>query len=136
MHSTNIMDNMREQGLPPLQELIVEVDQYWMGNPLLEILAVNPKQDDDNQFLPRFGFNAGGEPVAGSQALWLAVLERAIRDYFDDPRHSHTKQARLWIHSPSTQAFSFVWYCEALHLDASYLRQLILKKEEHDDQGE
>jgi hypothetical protein len=72
-------------------------------------------------------FDAGGAALASPEtALLCAVLEDAFA-CLDDAQHPELKaDARHWFFSgPSRSVFSFLSLCEALDLDAAYIRETL-----------
>ena len=46
-----------------------------------------------------------------ARALWAAVIDQAVED-----------EDLEWIRDDSRRPFGFIWICEALDLDAEYMR--------------
>jgi hypothetical protein len=63
-------------------------------------------------------------PTQAIRDLWLAVLVRAIEDL---SHPSFSRPVVRWIEDKGVDPGSFEWVCEALGLDAGYLRQRLLK---------
>lgn len=60
--------------------------------------------------------------------LLQAVLGRGIRDAYGEcwlVSPVDKRNAQRWIHSDDNSAFSFMWICEHLELNAELLRKLI-----------
>lgn len=65
-------------------------------------------------------------PIFPERALWVAVLDRAVRDFSGiDAKFSQVRKAVLrhdaeaWFRSDSNASGSFRWVCEQLGVDAS-----------------
>ena len=68
-------------------------------------------------------------PLQGARLLMLAVLQDAIECYCRPPRE-HDQAARIlfeetraWVKSTDHATFSFESICDALDIDADYLRR-------------
>ena len=66
--------------------------------------------------------------VEQCRSLWVAVLDRAIRDAQGDvsphvePKHDLVRKARAWMESENGAVGSFLWVCGMLDLDPDYIR--------------
>jgi hypothetical protein len=65
-------------------------------------------------------------PIPSERRLWAAVLRQAVCDL---GYHRSTLQhfTQLWFESGNREPGSFLWVCELLELDSSWLRRRLLE---------
>jgi hypothetical protein len=91
-------------------------------------------------FLPAQFYGAGGlsRQLEGEKRLMIAILKDAVEclDKYRSARsssgRSHYETALEWVQDRSTDwLFSFTNICDFLGFDADYLREVLLKRENH-----
>lgn len=116
--STEHLDGMHY--VPWLTQMmeLTDAEVRMLEESVPDVLAERPDLDDP------------AAPDTPERALFRAVLQQGLTDYFEDPRKSTTQDARDWVWAESEDVGSFHWYCEYLGMNPTYLRNLVSKREE------
>jgi hypothetical protein len=65
--------------------------------------------------------------MSGERDLWAAVLDSAIQDLKDGPATDGAlEELRLWFASNTYEPGSFLWICDNLDFDATFIRRQAL----------
>ena len=89
-------------------------------------------------FLPSqfYGTGSLSRQLEGEKRLMIAILKDAVecldkyRDARNSPGQSHYQNALEWVQDESTDwLFSFTNICDLLGFDPSYMREVLLKRE-------
>src|SRR6266403_2358774 len=65
--------------------------------------------------------------MVDTKRLWTAVLVVAADDLIGDHPHHVRRFARLWFESSNRKPCSFIWLCESIVLDPSYVRKRVFQ---------
>jgi len=68
--------------------------------------------------------------MVDTKRLWTAVLIVAADDLIGDHPPHVRRFARLWFESSNRKPCSFIWLCESIDLDPSYVRKRVFQMAE------
>jgi hypothetical protein len=59
--------------------------------------------------------------------LWTEVILQAMDDLHGTTAHLDHRSARAWFASDRTELGTFVWACQAINVDANFIRCRLVK---------